>query len=152
MRIEFYPFVFDRDWPLAKQELGLRYVEDTTGIICVDLDRMEPIGAVFFQMWSWNSCQAHIWVGHKAAIKRGLINEGVNYVFNTCGRNLIVLTITADNHKSLALNKHLGFRETHRIKDGFKEGVDWVIMEGNRHDLARWLDPKAPVVQLRRVK
>ena len=52
-----------------------------------------------------------------------------NYAFNIANRGVIIGCTPADNKKALKFNANMGFEEQTRIKDGYAEGVDFVITQ-----------------------
>mgnify|MGYP005865288301 CR=1 FL=1 len=127
-----------QDWGLVDEHIGVKQTADTRGIVAVREDKIVAI--CVFNYWSYSSVQAHFWIGDKFVIRHGFLHEVANYVFNTCGKELMVGVVPADNDKALKMDKHIGFRETHRIKNGYKIGVDFVLLEATREDLSRWLE------------
>ena len=89
--------------------------------------------------WTENACALHVAAEYPAAI-RHLLKPTFEMVFNGLKKRMVVATILSDNQKSLALAKHLGFRETHRIKNWWADGVDAVLLEMHRKD-CRWVTP-----------
>lgn len=108
-------------------------MQDTKGIIAVD-DEGIPQAICVLDSWSFNSCQIHIWIENAFVLKHGFAEEVFRYVFLECGRNLIIGVTPADNDKALKFIKHIGFEEIHRIQDGYKEGVDYVITQIRREN------------------
>lgn len=93
---------------------------------------------VGYDYWTPNAVQMHIWIKHpEAYLSKELLQEGFGYPFNS-GRNLVIGVTPGDNTRALEFNRKLGFRETHRIKDGWSAGTDMVIQE-MRRDECRWL-------------
>ena len=101
---------------------------DTKGIIALDDDGM-PQAICVLDSWSFNSCQIHIWIENAFVLKHGFAEAVFNYVFNDCGRNIIIGVTPSDNEKALRFIKHIGFEEVSRIKDGYMVGVDYVVTE-----------------------
>lgn len=108
-------------------------MEDTKGIIAVD-DEGIPQAICVLDSWSFNSCQIHIWIENAFVLKHGFAEQVFKYVFDTCNRNLIIGVTPADNDKALKFIQHIGFEEIHRIRDGYKEGVDYVVTEIRREN------------------
>lgn len=129
----------ERDWRVIQMHLTLKWTEDTKGIIAFDKDKNRLVGAVVFQMWTHSSALVHMWLDSPMVIKHRFLDEIANYFFNTAERDLMIGMVPGDNEAALKLNKHIGFRETHRIPGGYMHDIDWVIMEANAEDVARWL-------------
>jgi len=117
-----------KHWNHIPEKARPRACEDTKGIIAIN-HRNEPVAAALFDTWSFNSCQIHIWIDNPFVLKHGFQDEIFNHVFDTCGRNVIIGSTPDDNPKALKFIKHMGFTEVARIKDGYKDGIDYVITE-----------------------
>lgn len=91
-----------------------------------------------YDYWTPNAVQMHIWIQHpEAYLSKEFVQEGFGYPFNS-GRNLVIGVTPGDNTRALDFNRKLGFKETHRIKDGWSLGTDMVIQE-MRRDECRWI-------------
>lgn len=97
-------------------------------------------GAVGFDHWTPNSVQMHFAMESPIAI-RALIRPAFSYAFEHGGKGLALGIIRSNNRASLWTAEHMGFRESHRIKDGHSLGVDLVLIE-MRKDECRWLSPE----------
>jgi hypothetical protein len=95
-------------------------------------------GMTGFDGWTENSVVGTIAVDNAAAL-RTLLVPTFQYVFNQSRRGVYIATVRGTNKKSLRLCKHLGFRETHRIKDAIRVGEDLVLFEMRREE-CRYLD------------
>ena len=102
--------------------------QDTKGIVARD-DEGVPQAICVMDSWSYNSCMIHLWIENAFVLRHGFAEEVFNYIFNTCGRNLVIAVMPDDNEKVVRFNKHIGFKEVCRVKDGYKVGVDYVISE-----------------------
>lgn len=142
MKIVFYPFVVDRDWGLAIQKLGIRFVEDTKGIIAVDEREKKVVAGCIMNNWTYSSVQVHFWIDKPMVLRHGFLEEIARYVFDVAHKDLMIGLVPADNEEALKLDKHIGFKETHRIKGGYMYDIDYVIMEARREDVLRWLPVK----------
>lgn len=98
-------------------------------------------GMVGFGSWTPNSVSMHVAVEHPIAV-RTLAPAAFEYAFLQAGKKLVVGVTPGDNAKALAFNKHIGFREVYRLKDGWSDGVDMVIQEMHRHE-CKWLKENA---------
>jgi len=141
MKVEFHNMVVGRDWGWICENLPLSLSEDLRGIIAVDVDKQERIAAVILYGWTENSVMAHVIIKNPMVLRHGLIKEFKRYVFDVCKRSIVIGTVPSDNHKALRFDTHLGFKEIHRIKDGYEIGNDIVIMEmrsdGQQQESAR---------------
>lgn len=144
MNIRFIPMVPEVDWPLVNDKIGTRWVEDTKGILAIDDKSGECVAGCILNNWTYSSVCVHQWIDNPLVLRHGFFEEICRYVFEVAGREVLIGLVPADNEKALKLNKHIGFKETHRVKDGFRRGVDTVIMEARYEDLYRWM-PKRMV-------
>ncbi len=135
--IRFYPLQIKRDWPMLTKHLPVLLCEDTQGIIAIN-GRGACVGACVMDSWSNTSVQVHIWIGNPMAIRHGFLHEIAEHVYVTCKRDVMIGIVPGDNAKALKFDKHIGFEEVARIKDGFNRGVDYVILEMRREN-CRWL-------------
>lgn len=94
-------------------------------------------GMIGFDCWTANSCEAHMAVD-SPIVWRSLLYPAFQYPFEQMGRGVILAIIPANNKKSIRMATHLGFTETHRVRDGYDVGVD-VILHEMRREECRWL-------------
>ena len=132
-----------RDWGWINDRVRLLRVEDTTGIVAVNSDTGELIGAVVMDNWTPNAVQCHFTMKSMIAIRHGLLNKAFEHVFSTKGKKIMYGLIPSNNEKSLKLALHLGFTEKTRLHDTFGEGLDYVILELKRENCPYWIEPKA---------
>lgn len=135
----FYGLNMQRDWHWIAPRLRLKTTEDTKGIVSVN-DKGEYDAVCVLNSWSPNSVQAHICIENPFVIRQGFLHEIADFVFNTCERGIMLGPVPGDNEEALKFDKHIGFEEVYRIKDGFDHGVDYVLMEMRREN-CRWLEP-----------
>ena len=103
------------------------------------------LAMVGFDGWTPAAVMLHVALEHPGAL-RHVLRPAFGLVFDPeprgCAKTLINATVLGDNAKSLRLVKHLGFRETHRVRDGWDRGIDIVLFEMRRQD-CRWVDQEA---------
>lgn len=133
----FAPLDVHRDWPWISQQLHCHLVEDTGGLIAFDGD-LKPVAAMVADSFSTTSCCVHIVVRNPMVLRHGFFKLCAEALFDGWKRLVIIGVTPSDNKKALRLNKHLGWREIYRIRDGYKVGVDLVVQEMRRED-CRWL-------------
>lgn len=95
-------------------------------------------GAVGFDLWTENACQAHIALDSPAAL-RALLRPLFSYAFEQANKGLMMATIPGHNVRSLELVKSLGFHRRCIIEDGWAEGVPLHLFIMDRR-LCRYLD------------
>lgn len=124
----------DKEW--VSSHLSIPGVSDMNGIVAMTGEW--PAAACILHNWTYNSVMAHIVILKPIVLKHGFIQEVMEYVFNTCGRKIILGSVPSENLKALAFDTHIGFKEVHRVKDGFKDGSDIVLIELRKED-CRWI-------------
>lgn len=94
-------------------------------------------GMVAYDNWTEVAVQSHM-VVDSPVVWRSLLGPAFSYPFEECGKALLLGIIPLHNHKSIALTRHLGFREAYRIRDGWAPGDDLVVFEMRKHECP-WL-------------
>lgn len=97
------------------------------------------IGVVAYNGFCGNVCSMHI-AGDGNWVSREFIRAAFEYPFVQLKLAAIVAPVAATNNKALRFDKHFGFREVHRVQDGWENGVDLVLLEMKREE-CRWLRP-----------
>lgn len=89
---------------------------------------------VIYDGWTPRAVQVHIFSrGPKYLFRRDFVSAIFYYPFIEASKS-ILYTVTPESSESNVVSKALGFRETHRIKDGWDVGVDMVIKEMTREE------------------
>lgn len=128
----------DFAWFAERTNLGL--CSDVRGIKAVDsAGRIQ--GMVLFDRWTFSSAHAHVALDSPFA-GRVLLRAAFQYVFEDCGRSILLGMVAKRNQRSLWLAHNLGFALRHVVKDGFAPGNDLVLLE-MRREACRWLERKA---------
>ena len=124
----------DLEW--LCERTGLSWSPSLRGLMAVDaMGRTH--GAVGFDGWIGNAAQMHMAFDNPAAV-RALIGPSFSYLFEECGKEIALGAIPAHNYRSIRLAKHVGFKETHRVIDGWAPKDDMVLLELRKAD-CRWL-------------
>jgi hypothetical protein len=124
----------ERAWFSAR--LGFPLTGLARGIAAVGADGR--IRAMFvFDLWSHNAAEAHILVESPIAL-RPLMRAAARWFFLEQGKGVLMGRVRASNTKAMRLDKHLGFREAYRIRDGAKQGEDMLLVE-MRRETCKWL-------------
>lgn len=97
-------------------------------------------GAVAFDDFTKGSAEVHIALESPMALKT-IIPACFIFPFVQLGLRVVVGVTPASNERALRLNRRLGFKETHRVKDAWDVGVDMVVQEIRPDDCERWLRP-----------
>lgn len=88
---------------------------------------------VAFDSWTNASAQAHM-AAETPIAWRSLLRPAFSYPFIEADKRVLIAVIPAGNERSLRLAKRFGFRETHRVPDGWDTGEDLVLLEMRRED------------------
>lgn len=131
------------DWEWINSQVPILQVEDTCGIVMVDLDKNERVAACVLDNITDNSVQAHFMVTNAAALKHGMLQECFDYIFNELSVKYVYGLVPGDNEKAIKFNQHLGFTELVRLPEAFKHGVDYVLMELKKAN-CNYLPPLTP--------
>jgi RimJ/RimL family protein N-acetyltransferase len=88
-------------------------------------------GMVAFDGWTESAAHMHVALESPIAA-RALLRVVFRYLFLDTGRSIAIGVVPSHNARALAFDKRLGFREVHRIEDGWAPGDDLVILEMRR--------------------
>lgn len=100
---------------------------DMTGIKAVD--RFGHIrGMVAYCNVTPNAVHMHMALDAPIAA-RALLGPALDYAFQEGKKRVAIGMVPARNIPSIRLAKHVGFVETHRVKDGWAAGEDLVFLE-----------------------
>lgn len=91
---------------------------------------------VIVDHWNHASCLVH--VAADAPFTKQFVKFFFSYVFLQLKAKKIIGLVASSNRKALKLDKHLGFKEEHRIQDGHPDG-DLVILSMTPAQ-CRWLE------------
>ena len=138
MIIEYRNLQSDTDWKWLTARADPVLTTATTGIVAIDKNTASIVAMACFDSWTETSAQIHWAIDKPMVLRHGFVEEIFNYLFNTCGKEILLAGIPADNIKSLKLGVHLGMKVIYRIGDGVKRGVDLVLME-QRKENCKWL-------------
>ena len=127
----------DEAWEWVKARASPVRCEDTKGIVAWKEDGTIA-AVVIMDSWAYNSVQVHLAIDDPMVLRHGLFEEAARHIHEVCDRDVIIGLVPADNAKAIKLNTHMGYREVYRVRDGYKKGVDYIIMELRRED-NRWL-------------
>lgn len=122
------PWLFDR--------VGCIPTHTFRGLEAVD-DAGRIRGMVGFDRWTDTSAEMHVAID-APLVARALLRPAFECLFVQCARELALGSVLSSNEKALRFDKHIGFRETHRIRDGHSRGVDIVLLEMRKAE-CRWL-------------
>jgi len=117
------------DWGWVNQQVPIVQCSDTCGIMAIDLDKNETVGAMILDNFTHNSVQTHFMISSSIVLKHGFLEECYDYVFNIEGKKFMYGMVPGDNEAAIKLNKKMGWTEKVRLTEAFKPGVDYVVME-----------------------
>ena len=100
------------------------------------------VGMVGYCDWFPNSVHMHVAI-ESPMIAKHLLPPAFRYPFEEVGVGVVIGITPAWVTKAVKFNRHIGFREAHRIKDGFAVGRDLIVFEMRREE-CRWLSSKSP--------
>lgn len=133
------PLMSEFEWDWILQRARPVKAEDSTGFVAYRGTKL--VGAVVFDSWSPNACMAHIAIEDPFILRHGLLEASCDFVFRHANRGVIIGLVPANNEKALRFDRHIGFTEVYRIKDGYAPDIDYVLME-MRRETCRWLKPR----------
>lgn len=116
-----------QNWQWLVDRVGCAITPSFRAIEAVDV-YAKVHGMVGYDRWTDNSCEMHVAVDSPMVI-RHLLYPAFEYPFLQCGKGVVIGLVRSDNYKAIKLDKHLGFTELQRIKDGHSKGVDLIIFE-----------------------
>ena len=134
MNMSMRAFVGQYDWGWVNEQVQILRSEDTSGMMAIDLDKNETVGAVIFDNWTPNSVTAHIMFTTPMVLRHGFLEEAFNFVFNTCDRKYVLGIVKSDNEKAQKFDENMGFVEQFRLKDGHCDGTDIIYYAMHRDD------------------
>jgi hypothetical protein len=95
-----------------------------------------------YDNWTPNACQIHVAAEARAFWCKSTLRAAFEYPFVYAEKGMVYTVTPSTSRASLKMNYVLGFKETHRIKDGWAPGVDLVINEMRKED-CRWIKERA---------
>ena len=141
MRLAFSSIHDDpRYWEWMDVRANVVKADDTQGFVAVD-EHGDIQGGVVFDSWTFTSVCAHIAIENPFVLRHGFLENAFGYAFEFADKELMIGITPSDIPEALKFNKHIGLRETYRIKDGHDYGVDLVVQE-MRRDECRWIGEK----------
>lgn len=111
-----------------KRKLHTSIGDDLKGLIAFRGDT-KLAAVVGLHDWTDTACWGHWIIEDPFVLRHGFFEAVCDYVFVQLARQKMFGKITAQNVRSLRLAEKVGFTEVARLKDGFKEGVDFIIVE-----------------------
>lgn len=131
----------ERHFQWMESQSHLRRLPDEKGIVA-ESESGRILGMFSLNTWIESSVQVHSAISTPMCF-RGytFITELFNYIYVVTERLTAVAMVRSKNTKALKLNKHIGFTEVGRIRDGVRQGEDIVILELHKDDCV-WINQK----------
>jgi hypothetical protein len=136
VKISFVP-LRESHWEWIYSRASPELTRRTKGVVALD-ERGTILACAVFDSWTYTSGQVHVAIANPMVLRHGFVEECMDYFFNTCERQIMIGLTPANNVKSLKFNRHLGFQEVYRVKDGYDYGVDYVVQELRKSE-CRWI-------------
>jgi hypothetical protein len=126
---------------LREHGVQIKYSEDLRLLARLNAD-MAICGVVAYNGFVGKVCTMHV-AGDETRrwIDRQYLYLAFHYPFEVCKLNTIIAPVGAKNASALRLDRKLGFRDVYRIKNGWDENEDLILLEMKRID-CRWLEMK----------
>ena len=121
------------EWEWLESRADCNWCSDTKGIVAYNEEGM-IVAAIALDSWSYNAVFIHIAVEDKWVFRHGFAEECFNYIFNDSGRRILLGATPANNEKALKFNRHIGLKPIYSIKDGYADGVDFIVQELRKED------------------
>lgn len=134
--IRFRALSCEEDWLWFKERTSVIRCEDTIGIVAYDDSGIKAVCVA--DSFTVDACCVHFAIDSPIVIRRGFFAEISRHLFVVCRRERIFGLVPANNSKALKLDEHIGFTEAARIPNGFKKGVDTVVLVMEKEN-CRWL-------------
>lgn len=98
---------------------------------------LQLMGVVGYNGFCGQVCTMHV-AGEGNWLSRDLLRMAFDYPFNQVGVKHVFATVAANNLRALNFDRHLGFEVLHRLRDGWADGVDMIVLRMTRSQ-CRWL-------------
>ncbi len=134
MNIIYRQFYGPADWGWCMDQVGIIQCGDTTGIMAINTDTGEPVGACIMDNWTQNSVQCHFMLTTPMVLKHKFLDVCFEYMFNTGNVSKVYGLVPANNTKAVKLNTNMGFTIKSTLEEAYEVGVDYLLMELKRED------------------
>ena len=122
---------------LKAHGVNLHRSEDFQALGRVSLNTGELAGVVGYNGFCGLTCQIHT-AGEGHWVSREFIRATFDYPFRQLGMEHLFAPVAASNAKALKFDRHMGFAEFGRIKDGYEHGTDLIVLTMARKD-CKWI-------------
>ena len=101
------------------------------------LERGRLLGVVGYNGFCGLTCQIHT-AGDGHWVSREFIHKTFDYPFRQLGMEHLFAPVAASNARALRFDRHMGFTEFARIKDGYERGTDMIVLTMSKKD-CKWI-------------
>ena len=127
--IQFRPFQTPTDWKWFRIYNPIIVGNDAKGILATN--NGSPVAGCVMDYWRDSCVQIHQVILNPFVIRSGWLDVLGEAIVGE-GRSTAYSFVPESNTKALKFNKHLGFKETGRVKDGWEVGVDYILLTIDR--------------------
>ena len=120
---------------LRSRGVNLHRSEDFQALGRIENDRL--LGVVGYNGFCGLTCQIHT-AGEGHWVSREFIRMTFDYPFRQLGMEHLFAPVAETNAKALRFDKHMGFTEFGRIKNGYELGTDLILLTMARKD-CKWI-------------
>jgi len=100
------------------------------------------MGVVAFNGFWGRVCTMHT-AGDGNWVNRQLLWRSFDFPFRYLGLQAVIAPVAASNARALKFDQKIGFKEVHRIPNGWADGDDLIVLQLLRAD-CHWLDRLNP--------
>lgn len=129
MKVDYRAFNGVEDWAWANSHIGIQRVEDTSGIMAIDTETGNTVGACIFDNWTDNSVQTHFILGSPMVLRHGFLDVCYKFVFKAMRRRYMYGLVPGNNTKAIKLNRHMGWTVKTVLPEAYADGIDYLLME-----------------------
>lgn len=127
-----------RDWRWVANKLHCHLVEDSGGLVAIDRRTGFYCAVVVFDSFTDAACCCHIAIDNPLVLRHRFLQIAARAVFVYRDLRVVISLTASDNTKALKFNRHAGWTEIYRVRDGVSPGVDAVVQEMRRENCP-WL-------------
>lgn len=131
MTLEVRP-LNERDWPLVVEKLGIKWVEDTCGMVAEE--RGQTLGLVVYDNWGVTGVHMHNLLIEPYIITQGWVHTALRFPFSRPEIQNIWGLVPENIPKAIRFNEQVGFEHVRHIPDYIKPGVGYMVMVMRREN------------------
>jgi hypothetical protein len=135
VRLRYKKFSVSDDWEYVSSRAVSHLVDDTCGMIAIDIDTGHRVAAAIFDHLFKGSAQVHVMIDNPRVLRHGFLEAAADFVFNFLDKQVCFGLTPASNLKAMRFNTRVcGFTEAYRIPNGYAPGKDLVLMQLLKED------------------